>query len=47
MMLTSNNECKHMILWHLGLVRLTSRVIGGQQNLTCKLMRYYDRFEIL
>ena len=46
-MLTLYMVYKNLILRHLGEVRLTSRVIGGQQSLTCKFIRYFDSFDIL
>ena len=46
-MLTLYMVYKNLILRHLGEVRLTSRVIGGQQSLTCKFIWYFDSFDIL
>ena len=41
-MLTSHRVCKNIILWQLGWVRFTSRVIDGEQNLAAKFIRYLD-----
>ena len=47
MMLISNMEYRKYMSWSIGLVRLTSRVIGGQKNFAGKFIRYFDSFDEL
>ena len=47
MMLISNMVYLKIILWHIGLVTLTSRVIGGKKNFARKFIRYSDNFDEL